>query len=132
MKIHPSLKSANIPLLLKVRDAILAEPRKFDMFSFFERNKESPCGTTACIAGHAIAIDRRWSRLATGRIMDRNNSAHNEAMKTLRLNTLDADRLFYTMYWPNALRQQYHAATTPLAHAKVAARRINFFIRTGE
>lgn len=46
----------NTELLQRVKAAILAEPESFDMALYFDESENSPCGTVACIAGHALAI----------------------------------------------------------------------------
>lgn len=58
-----STSTMNTELLLKVKSAILAEPRKFTMSQWAGKDEDSPCGTSACIAGHAVAIERGVSKL---------------------------------------------------------------------
>ena len=46
----------NRELLIKVRDAIEAEPMAFKMSMWISKDIISPCGTTACIAGWAATL----------------------------------------------------------------------------
>src|SRR5438105_274495 len=49
----------NKDLLLKVKEAILAEPIRFNMGSWVSiTDVWAPCGTTACIAGFAVVFDK--------------------------------------------------------------------------
>lgn len=121
----------NIPLLKKVRAAILAEPKKFNMSMWFQKDLKSPCGTTACIAGHAISISRRWSKLRTGLAKEAGPAVfdfNKEAKRVLGIKYSFA--LFRVDYWPNPFWKEYEHAITPLQRARIAARRIDHFIKT--
>lgn len=118
----------NTKLLLKVKAAILAEPLKFDMSSYFRKKQESPCGTAACIAGHSIAISRKYKKLKAGLNII---FGKNIAVKALDLDWYEADVLFYLSGWPSRFRQRYIKAETPEARSKAAADRIDHFIATG-
>lgn len=118
----------NIPLLKKVQKAILAEPKKFDMREWFYEDDRSPCGTTACIGGHAVA-------LATGAVSLK--IAHQTLKSTeirprivLDLEFSEADRLFYKATWPETFRVKYNMARSANGRAMVAAKRISHFIKT--
>lgn len=43
----------NIPLARKIYDHVIAHPEEFEMSSYAER---TACGTTLCIAGHAVQM----------------------------------------------------------------------------
>lgn len=120
----------NTELLLKVRDAILAEPLKFDMTSWFDLDEESPCGTVACIAGHAIAISHKWKKLKTG--LRYTLYPPDEAQVLLDISDTQRYNLFVYREWPNQFVVRFLASTTPLQRAKVAAARINYMIKTGK
>jgi len=54
----------NVDLLLKVRAAILEEPKRIDMEAWSETKKNScrelpKCGAVACISGWACVLDVR-------------------------------------------------------------------------
>lgn len=119
----------NTKLLLKVKAAILAEPAKFRMELYFQSETSSPCGTAACIGGHAIAISRKWKRLRAGFKLD---SYHPEASRCLEIapDSEQADSLFSAGMWPRQFRDRYYKARTAKQRAKAAADRIDHFIAT--
>ncbi len=120
----------NTELLLKVKAAILADPLKFDMCAFFTADESSPCGTTACIAGHAVAIDSgeldlsKWNQFS---------SYHFKGQSVLGLDDGQSNRLFYSEAWPRELYDRYidasEASNRPLV-ASISAERIDHFIAT--
>lgn len=127
----------NIPLLQQVRDAILAEPTKFDMSGWFQRDVESPCGTTACIAGHGFAIlyqtetltkaDELYNRECIIILLHMTNK--------FDLTSIQAANLFFDENWPDQFRYAYQYATQDddrTKMAKIAADRIDYLIATGE
>jgi len=120
----------NIPLLLKVKAAILAEPLKFDMDSFFNRSVTSPCGSTACIAGHAVAITHRWKKLETGVKKFDLVGCGDEAQELLGITFNQRWALFQLYAWPPKYSRAYRMATSSNGRARVAANRITHFIRT--
>lgn len=135
----------NTKLLLKVRGAILAEPEKFRMEWWFQEEPKSPCGTSACIAGHVLAISRNWKTLKRGVKFykqsehpdyDKENEITDEirsiAVRELGLSDYDhnIDNLFVSTVWPYEFRDRYHNARTAKQRAKVAADRIDHFIAT--
>lgn len=122
--------SMNTKLLLKVKATILAEPLKFDIQSWFDQNDESPCGTTACIAGHAIAISRGWKKLKKGLGTILRYSAGNEGQRVLDLNGNQRYILFNLEGWPIQYQNAYDRAKSPVGKAQAAARRIDHFIKT--
>lgn len=131
----------NIPLLKRVKQAILKRPGQFEMGSFFssvlifdEGRKEIPashCGTAACIAGWAVHIEEGKKRIEATR-SDHADAGDVEdvAIDLLMLSESQTSRLFYNHYWPDPFPFEYNAAKTPLARAKVAAARISHFIKT--
>ena len=115
----------NSKLLLKVKEAILAEPDNFDMDQWH-------CGTSHCICG--------WAQVLSGKVKDSfNTDSHTEVgMKLLGLTDVtQAMTLFYTSCWPQPFRQSYlnifkDDPDLKKQQAEVAARRIDHFIATGE
>lgn len=118
----------NIKLLRKVQKEILKEPRRFDMQSWFERNSISPCGTTACIGGFAVALSNRWTRLKRG---ERLMNVEGRATIYLDIEGFMGPRLFFISNWPERLKYAYLTAGSPLKRAKVAVKRIDLFIKSG-
>lgn len=118
----------NTELLLKVKAAILAEPAKFDMEDWFAKSDESPCGTTACIAGHAAVMHRGIQRLSAYNWawLDTPDIARNALMIDLK----SSDRLFYLPDWPIEFKARYIQAESASECSKVAADRIDHFIAT--
>lgn len=124
----------NVALLTQVRDRILAEPKRFEMSTFFgDVNLTRPsdflepgCGTTACIAGWTLALTAVGAESVWW----------NAASKALDLTLTQTADLFYDGGWPDPFRSQYWALaykgkySTELA--QIAARRIDHLIATGE
>ena len=121
----------NVKLLRKIKRHILEEPRRFAMglwhierqpgrtidgcvnyyFSpnkFESEQKVPSCGTVACIGG--------WAEIFGGR---------DEAAK-LRRN----GKLLSVRQWPKAFLVRYEKARTPRARARIAAERIEHYIKT--
>lgn len=121
----------NTKLLLEVKEAILDEPRKFHMADFFMSDTNSPCGTAACIAGHAMMIHQGQPDLKFG--LELCGNYEGPAALALELNRHQLNRLFYSECWPLDLAETYDEAegdeNRPLM-AKIAAERIDRFIAT--
>lgn len=133
----------NTKLLKQVRDMILKRPRQFDMDDWtashmwdMEARREvrpSHCGTAACIGGWAIVLAKNkqpaWLRNKRNK---KHCSIHTSdiASDVLGLDREQAVRLFNKGYWPDRYDEAYGNATSFAARAKVAARRINVFIRS--
>lgn len=122
----------NTKLLLKVKAAILAEPLKFDMAAWFAPEKKSPCGTTACIAGWAISLDRKWKRLKPGLSQMRHFYFRPEKLagEAIGIDFDQTERLFFRCNWPPGMSHAYVHETTARGRARIAARRIDHFIKT--
>lgn len=129
----------NVQLLERVRDHILEKPRRLMMGRWVQRQsftgstyisdhgrpvKYAECGTAACIAGWTCVLaDERLNHSSESYIEQR-------ATDLLGLTDLQHYRLFYTGSWPERYRKAYYKATNMTERAKVAARRINAFIKT--
>ena len=135
----------NIPMLKKVRAAILKRPGQFDMGSFFDTKlsffpdgspsvtqNPSHCGTAACIGGWAVHLSKGRKRLLDTRNEERNGEFDvvDESSEILHLNKDQSTRLFCTSEWPQELRDKYHNSATAKIRANVAADRIDHFIKT--
>ena len=116
----------NVRLLRKVKKHILEEPRRFQMDGYVHRGrpgsmfedlglryKVPDCGTVACIAG--------WAQCLSG--------GDSSPMEALGLHGYE-DRLFFMWNWPMNLRKRFYAAKTMRTRAKIAAERIEHFIKT--
>lgn len=90
----------NTKLLNQVANAILDEPRKFDIRAWVRDDKESPCGTTVCIAGHALAITRRFGNLKPLFELDEKDLIESAAQEALGLTDQQRRRLFFRPNWP--------------------------------
>ena len=110
-------------LLLKVKEAILAEPKNYD--------QNNLCGTACCIAGHAVAIakPKTWSRL------NKEDDGALMADTAKSLLGLDNEQYYricnYAHSWPEPFDTKFGCATTSKQRAKIAAKRIDHFIATG-
>lgn len=118
----------NTELLLKVKAAILAEPLNFDMTDWFMPDKESPCGTTACIAGHAAVISIGAESLKEGQrywFEELPNIG-----EILGCDFWQKGRLCYVEQWPEDFLDRYLKADNRTERALIAADRIDHFIAT--
>ncbi len=137
----------NVKLLRKVKKHILAEPKRFVMWALVQRKDETqlqfmsdglgdafvdfaPCGTAACIAGWTVLLEdgmktkkkdsRIWSRAAKLLGLD-DRWRKGEAPQT--------SKLFETGEWPKKLEARYNRAKTQKTRVKIAAERIDQFIK---
>lgn len=141
----------NVRLLKRVRDRILAEPAQFVMEHYFaSRNDilQEPlycylvdhnvsaldidrsvpnCGTAACIAGWTYALSRRITPKTAAL---RNAYPEEEAAKLLGISERQAERLFLVDHWPGKFYQQWQERPSLKIRARIAARRIDHFIKT--
>lgn len=126
-------RAMNKPLLRKVKAAILAEPKKFKMDAWFEPDKESPCGTSACIAGHAIAIANKAKTINEAQEIasEGEYSCGKQARDLLKIGFESSEALFYEDQWPKQFRIS-HRYSSREELAKAAADRIDHFMATGE
>lgn len=117
----------NTALLLKVKEKILKYPERYaqDVFGYVD----SKCGTDHCIGGWALKIAKQTPY--------RSDTAWREAQVLLLLDDDQAFNLFdYPVGqegngWPQKFVDAYLNAKTPKGRARVAARRIDHFIKTG-
>jgi hypothetical protein len=112
----------NKPLLLKVADAIEANPQHFDMSLFTD-----DCDTTACIAGWAVFLNSRYKNFKKF-LAENDYSIPTRAASALKLTDDQASRLFYTEGWPARKRVKYRNAPTLEAKAKVATDYIRQYV----
>jgi hypothetical protein len=125
----------NVELLTRVRDHILAEPKRISMSGFgHTARKPEPggpaCGTVACIAGWAVMLHHE-DRGATVRLREnskvivdgRGRDIEAEAMKVLGLTSAQAGHLFYQFPRIRVQTKKY---------AKVVARIIDDFIAAAQ
>jgi hypothetical protein len=89
------------------------------------------CGTAACIGGwiNYIAKPPKDKKIETTADEVGYYAADKKAAKNLGMDVYDLDTLFYLGYWPNDLRIRYYKAKTPEVRAKIAAERIERFIK---
>lgn len=119
----------NIPLLEKVKAAILAEPQTYNQAYFIE---ETPCGTTCCIAGHALLQAGVCSISEMKDLVP--SFIATLAEEELDLTTNQRFRLFASPHdWPEPYRSRMIDAwenSDKDAEAHIAAARIDKFIAT--
>lgn len=120
----------NKKLLRQIKKTILAKPEQFRMDSW-------NCGTAMCIAGHACNLaglkwtGKRGRKLAAGGDVGDVAAAVLDIDPPSLIDSYDvteADRLFWVDKWPHDLQDDYLAANTHTARARVAAKRIERFI----
>jgi hypothetical protein len=128
----------NTELLKEVAETILNNPAKY--------NQENYCGTSCCIAGHAMLIakpDLEIDGIKVQNITEHNfndmawqkqQEFLNEAQKLLDINDSQWENLCNTFgdNWPFPFREKLQAAKTKKCRAKVAYERIMHFIETGD
>lgn len=117
----------NVELLLKVKEAILADPKTYD--------QENWCGTACCIAGHAVAIAQPSLYLGARDGMGGGAAiVYDAANLALDLYGYEFDKLCASGdNWPEPFASEYceaDAAGDAGQRAAVAARRIDHFIAT--
>lgn len=121
----------NVKLLRQVREAILKYPRQFNMDTWF-CNRDSTgeeanrCGTAACIAGWTVALSDKKNLKEASKD---GSPAAERAERLLRLDWIAGAELFYQNDWPAQYDKAYDKAKTAAGKAKVAAARIDAFIR---
>jgi hypothetical protein len=130
----------NVKLLRKVAKYILAEPKRLDMnvtgIATLPDDEDAPkCGTVGCIAG--------WASVLALPAMPASPKFRASVMTwesgriKLKLNCEEASRLFTEPDseahdgWPVRFRTAYAKAKTHRGRARVTARRIEHFIKTG-
>ena len=127
----------NIKLLRRVADAIKKEPLAFNMDTYTRLTSESPCGATGCIAGMACFLSDPVLFFMDA-IGIKQVDIKGEALRFLGLNEQQGERLFYLDasqsssedMWPTRFCASYDRARSAKAKAKVAADRIEHFIKT--
>lgn len=131
----------NTRRLRQIQKLILKYPQRFDLYNWYgvgavpdKRDRfiyvvpamEAPsCGTTACIAGWAVAK-------YDGTVI-REDSMEKQAAEILGLTKRQAGRLFYIDDWPDAFLDPYENArdvSDAITAANIAADRIDHFIKT--
>jgi len=150
----PKLSAQAIRLLRRVQEHILSDPRRFNMdywkrhvslariaagedciFGIESAKDVPPCGTIACIAGWTALLGTPpgnrpllWSKVRTC------------ATELLGLKPLLDERgfsygsdyrLFFEENWPERFYHRFRLATSRRQRARIAAQRIDHFIKTG-
>ena len=123
----------NVELLKRIQEVIREEPRRLDMGSWGNSSNRVPCGTVACIAGWAIALEsgERGPQLENSLVdMIFVGGVEVEAARILDLTPKQSGQLFFDAAWPEQFDINAHSPQTP-EYADVACRRIDHFIQTG-
>jgi hypothetical protein len=159
MKRHASISVQTAKRLTGVAKSILARPEHFGMDNWLLHDESvSPslaadepwCGTTACIAGHAIllagipmaAVNSYSSTISVTKtpwplrkyVESGNGILNLVAQGILGLSEDQASGLFHVIDWPLGFRRRYMAAEAAddhLERARVTADRIKHFIEKG-
>lgn len=142
----------NVRLLRRIQKQILKEPKQFDIDTWFAIDSHAPnCGTTACIAGWAIALSKKQTPLVAAKSIRKNfgrpsilllswsqaKDIEPKARRALELTPAQAERLFHIGGWPDEFVNRHHENRDHeddyhwVKHkATVAADRIDHFIAT--
>lgn len=125
----------NIPLLLKVKQAILEHPNRFDMNWFIGPNMNwfigpTHCETTACIGGWSVAIAKYEAdlELANIKIYSGDLSCREQAQIELGLTHDQAEKLFHVENWPEEFQELYYNTEGEKGVAQLAVDYIDYFI----
>jgi len=122
-----NLPQQAIDLLNKAAISILDEPTKFDMRMWAQEDEKSPCGTTACIAGHILSQAKQLSSLKELYRFD----VEDKAMEAMGMEMgAESTRLFFRSSWPADFFHAHIYAETPEDRADIAFWRIQHFIAT--
>jgi hypothetical protein len=127
-------------ILRKAVKHILAMPTRYDQneiitkvkagepfaFSSVGHFKAPTCGTVGCLAGWVTLLDLGLNEASKV-------DALRYAADKLELTAYQRERLFGGVHsWPNKFSAAYDNAKTPRGVARVAQRRVEHFIKTGD
>lgn len=108
----------NTKLLNQVAEAILDEPKMFEMSQWVSREPQSPCGTAACIYGHAVAIAKGFSKLPE--LFAIEGSIRDEGRQLLGLTPRQGRRIVSRFGWsPSEFADATHEAKTTTERAEI-------------
>jgi hypothetical protein len=127
-------------LFAKVRDHILAEPRRFRMERYvanpgyygLEGDTAPPCGTVACIAGWAVALVDGMDAITAPGAYDHIAERAEELLGLSDDEGWALWRVFFHTEWPARFRRRYESAKRQGARARAAADYIDHIIATGK
>lgn len=119
----------NKELLLKVADAIEANPEHFDMNAWAE---ETPsCGTTACIVGWALVAFNGAGIDAAPRLWDAAPDYEISEIIGITFGSEKFGNLAYVSTWRRRdLAARYIRAARPKTKARIAAEYVRWFVAT--
>lgn len=119
----------NVKLLRKIKELILAEPKRLDMDTYGDRVLPiaggPKCGTAACICGWAVILKQRIPRKYDAPMP---SIGIEDGKVVLEISDSEAARLFFDESWPCQFRD--YIADGSAKSAKIAAKRIEHFIKT--
>lgn len=148
----------NIELFKKIRDRIAAIPESYDQESYVRINRDSPCGTAACLAGEAIICAAPTVDLGVRRLKraDCEDLVPTRAAKLLGLppprfhgtrdNLFGADNITARMFrcshnddysgpavfWPEPFASRFNKAKNQRGRARAAIAYLDYIISTGK
>ncbi len=134
-------KQINEPLLRKIQEEIRGNPSNFNMASYFGGALsevdirigvlEHKCGTTACIAGWALALNPSVELQRVAYCLEDYDADDIEwkASNLLGMSQEQASRLFHTDQWPREFQSRYDKCSHD-EECQVAIERIEHFIQT--
>lgn len=146
-KLKSTQPKLNVRLLRRIQKHILEEPRRFMMVAsnFVATTQEqwhcfrrhlfsdaseimTPCGTAACIAG--------WANILTG-VNPRSFKAGDPQRAAVQIGITPSplwskSNLFVIENWPEPFCSRYKKAKTSRVRVKIACKRIDHLIKTGE
>ena len=126
------LKKEAIALLRRVKKKILDKPMSFDMNMWVMPNNLIECGTTGCIAGWVVMLSSPGLQDLVRESRHGYVDWSKEATKKLGIEKAQASSLFIDDFWPTKYSDEFFQAGSNAKRARVAANRIEHFIRTGK
>jgi hypothetical protein len=124
----------NKTLLRRVRNHILAEPRRYAQETFGRYEPQSPCNTAACLFGWADYLANETSLEDVQEYYHSPTLVAKRATAALGLKPSQAKVVMSSSgeKWPEPYRSKFLHARTDEAEARVAADYINYILRTGK
>jgi len=128
------LRKKAILLLRRVKAKILKNPTAFGMDLWARRSGRAECGTIGCIAGWVLMLSRpglqESVRYGFHKTFDLDWKE--EATRELGITDNQPFSLFFEEFWPTRYASKFSKARSNKQRARVAANRIEHFIRTGK
>lgn len=135
----------NKKLIRKIIKHIEAEPKRLNMNEWAMKDSSRsgpPCGTTACVAGWALLLDKPAAERRKIMAMDddkferalfgRTSNILQMGAKKLGIDAGGAWKVFFSDQWPEPFYSDFTNATTKKKRTKITIARLEHLMETGE